>query len=74
MEVIEAFKKNEKFTAKDCSSLSCQELFGEIEKIFELRENKELTFSATADKIQHLFDCNPQLLLCSEGMESLTTS
>ncbi len=62
IEVIEAFKKNEKFTAKDCSGLSCLELFVEIEKIFELRDNKELTFSATADKIQHLFDCNAQLL------------
>ncbi|MBR4572402.1 MAG: AAA family ATPase [Prevotella sp.] len=62
IEVIEAFKKNEKFTAKDCSGLSCQELFVEIEKIFELRDNNELTFSATADKIQHLFDCNAQLL------------
>ena len=32
IEVIEAFKRNEKFTAKDCSGLSCQELFVEIEK------------------------------------------
>ena len=62
MEVIEAFKQNKKFKVRDCSGLSCRELFGEIEKIFELRRNNELTFSAAADKINHLFDCNTHLL------------
>ena len=32
MEVIDAFKRNEKFEPKDCSGLSCQELFVEIAK------------------------------------------
>ena len=62
MEVIEAFKKNEKYVPKNCSGLSCQEFFGEIENIFELRRNDELTYDATVEKIRHLFDCNGQLL------------
>ena len=62
MEVIDAFKNNEKYTPKDCSGLSCQELFGEIEDVFELRDNEELTYEATVEKIKHLFDCNSQLL------------
>lgn len=62
MDVIEAFKKNEKYVPKNCSGLSCQELFGEIEDVFELRRNDELTYDATVGKIRHLFDCNGQLL------------
>jgi len=62
MEVIEAFKKNEKYEPKNCSGLSCQEFFGEIENIFELRRNDELTYDATVEKMRHLFDCNGQLL------------
>ena len=62
MEVIEAFKKNEKYVPKDCTGLSCIELFGELETIFELRQNKELTYEATVGKVKYLFDCNPQLL------------
>lgn len=61
-EVIDAFKKNEKYAARDCSALSCQELFGEIEEIFTLREDRELTYEATVEKIRDLFSCNNQLL------------
>ncbi len=62
MEVIEAFKKNEKYVPKDCTGLSCIELFGELETVFELRQNKELTYEAMVEKVKYLFDCNPQLL------------
>ena len=62
MEVIEAFKNNKRYTPKDCSGLSCQELFDEIQEVFELRDNKELTYELTVDKIKHLFDCNTHLL------------
>lgn len=68
LEVIEAFKKNEKYIPKDCSGLSCQELFGEIEDVFELRKNEELTYEATVEKIHHLFDCNHQLLYVQKVM------
>lgn len=62
LEVVEAFKNNEKYIPKDCSGLSCQELFGEIKDVFDLREDGELTYDATVGKIRHLFNCNSQLL------------
>ena len=62
MEVVEAFKRNEKFVPKECSGLSCQELFGEIETLFDLRDDKELSFDALVEKMHHLFDSNKQLL------------
>ena len=62
IEVVEAFKSNEKYVPKDCSGLTCIELFGELESIFELRNNNELTYDAMAEKINYLFSCNSQLL------------
>ena len=62
IEVIEAFKNNKKYTPKNCSGLSCQEFFDEIQEVFELRNNKELTYELTVDKIKYLFDCNTHLL------------
>lgn len=62
MEVIEAFKNDEQFVPKDNSGLSCQELFGELEDIFDLRDNNELTYDGAVQKIEDLFACNSQLL------------
>ena len=62
MEVVNAFKRNEKYEPKDCSGLSCSELFGEIESLLESREEKELTYDTMVEKMHHLFDCNKQLL------------
>ena len=62
MEVIEAFKRNERYVPRDCSGLSCQELFAEISTLFELRKDKEQTYRALVEKMHHLFDCNKQLL------------
>ena len=63
LEVIEAFKNNEKYISKDCSGLSCQELFGEIEDVFDLRKDGELTYEATVEKIRQ------PAALCSESTE-----
>ena len=62
IEVVDAFKNDKKYTPKDLTGLSCQELFGEIADIFELRDDDELTYEATVEKIRYLFDCNSQLL------------
>lgn len=62
IEVIDAFKNDKKYMPKDCSGLSCIDLFGEIENVFELRGNDELTYEATVEKIKNLFDNNNQLL------------
>lgn len=62
IEVIDAFKNDKKYMPKDCTGLSCMDLFGEIENVFQLRSDDELTYEATVEKIKHLFDCNSQLL------------
>lgn len=61
-EVVEAFKNNKKYVPKDCSGLSCMELFGEIEDIVELRKYDELTYETMVEKLKHLFNCNNQLI------------
>ena len=62
IEVIEAFKKNEKYEMKDCSGLTCMELFGELSDIFEQRDDDELTYEGMVEKINYLLDCNKHLV------------
>ena len=60
-DVIEAMKRDEKYVPRKCTGLTCQELFGELEDIFYLRKENELTYEAMAQKINTLFDDNKQL-------------
>ena len=62
IEVVESIKKNEKFMPKDYSGLNCMALFCEIENIFSLRKNNELTYEATVEKLNHILDCNKHLM------------
>lgn len=62
IEVVEAFKNNEKYVPKDCSGLTCMELFSELENIFKLRSDGELTYGAMVEKIHYMFSCNSHLL------------
>ena len=61
-DVIEAMKRNERYTPRNCTGLTCQELFGELEEIFELRKDKEITYETMAHKINSLFSDNSHLL------------
>ena len=61
-DVIEAFKRDEKYVPKKCTNLTCVELFGELEEIFELRNDNEITFEAMNQKIHSLLEDNSQLL------------
>ena len=60
-DVIEAFKRDEKFVPKKCTNLTCPELFSELEDIFELRKDNEITFDTMSQKIHSLLEDNPQL-------------
>lgn len=62
MEVIDAFRKDEKFVPKDLSGMNCLQLFGELQEIFEMRDDNELSYSLVKQRIQSLFSCNSQLL------------
>ena len=61
-DVIEAFKRDQKYVPKKCTNLTCAELFSELEDIFLLRQDNELTFEAMSQKINSLLEDNPQLL------------
>ena len=43
LEVVEAFKHNEKYKPREYFNLTCQELFGVIAEIMDMRENNELS-------------------------------
>ena len=60
-DVIEAIQHDEKYVPKKLTGLTCQELFGELEEIFELRKENELTYEAMTLKIDSLFEDNQQL-------------
>ena len=62
MKVIEAFQHNELYKPEDLSGLSCSELFAELEDIFEMRKNDELTEKGIGEKIRELFTNNPKLI------------
>lgn len=51
MKVIEAFQHNELYKPDDLSGLSCAELFAELEDIFDMRKNDELTEKGVCEKI-----------------------
>ena len=60
-DVIEAMKRDEKYAPRKCTGLSCQELFGELEELFDLRKENELTYEAMTQKINTLLEDNKQL-------------
>ena len=62
MEVIESFQHDEKYVPADCSGLTCHQLFGMIEEIFDMRHAEELSYYGMCEKISDLFDSNKQLL------------
>ncbi len=61
-EVIEAFKRNEKYVPRNCSGLSCEVLFGVIEEIMEMRDDNEMTNEMTVQRLKHLLECNRHLV------------
>ena len=61
-EVIEAFKRNEKYVPRDCSGLSCEALFGVMEEIMEMRDDNEMTNEMTVQRLKHLLECNRHLV------------
>lgn len=60
-DVIDAFKRDEKYVPKKCTNLTCAELFSELEDIFELRKDNEITYEAMCPKIHSLLEDNLQL-------------
>ena len=62
LEVVDAFKNDEKFVPHDCSGLTCAELFGLIDDIMEMRDDNELSTDAAERKLRDLLDSNQHLI------------
>jgi len=60
-DVIEAIKHDRKYAPRDNKNLSCQELFGELDSLFELRKDNEMTYEIMKNKIKSLFEDNAHL-------------
>ena len=65
-EIINAFKRNEKYVPRNLSGLTCYELFDEFDLIFQMRSDEELTYDGTVERIEHLLDCNKNLQFVSK--------
>ena len=61
LDVIEAIQHDEKYVPKRSTGLSCEELFGELEEIFDMRKEDELTYENMVKKIDSLFEDNGNL-------------
>ena len=61
VDVIEALRNNEAFVVKAKSNLSTSELMLELETVFEMRGNKELSYEQTASKTKRLLENNVDL-------------
>ena len=62
MEVVDAFKKNEKFVPVEHKGLTCPEFFGMLQEYLEMRSDNELSTKATVDKIEQLMENNKHLI------------
>ena len=60
-DVLDAFRHDEKYVPKKTTGLTFAELFGELDDIFDLREDNEITYDAMVAKIESLFADNQQL-------------
>ena len=65
-EIIDAFKRNEKFVPRNLSGLNCNELFDEFDTVFQMRSDEELTYDIAIDRIENLLDCNKNLQFVSK--------
>jgi len=65
-DVIEALRHDEKYIPKKYTDLTCQELFGILEDIFELRSDNEITYETMSQKINSLLEDNSHLNFVSE--------
>lgn len=61
MQVVEAVKSDKPYKPKPIKGITCEELFFELENLFEQRNDNELTTDSLMSEINELFKANPQL-------------
>ena len=62
METIDSFRKDEAFVPRKMSGLNIYDLFGMFDEIFQMREDDELTYELTKQRIQDLLENNKHLV------------
>ena len=60
-DVIEAFKKNEKYTPRVYTGLSCMELFAIIAEVMEMRDDNEINTETAVTMLHSLLENNMHL-------------
>jgi len=66
IDVVDAFRHNEVYVPKKCTGLSCQELFCELEDLFDRRYEHEITYNKLVQKINSLFMDNEHIEFVSK--------
>ena len=65
IEVINAFKNNENYIPRNIHDLTCSDLFAELQDIFMERDDCELTYEGTVEKVKYLLECNRHMVFTS---------
>ena len=65
IEVINAFKNDENYIPRNIHDLTCSDLFAELQDIFMERDDCELTYEETVEKVKYLLECNRHLVFTS---------
>lgn len=65
IEVINAFKNDENYIPRNIHDLTCSDLFAELQDIFTERDDCELTYEGTVEKVKYLLECNRHLVFTS---------
>ena len=60
-QVIEALRQDKPYEPEPYTAMSCSELFGCLEDLFEQRRDDELTYAALLDEVERLFAANTHL-------------
>lgn len=69
MDVIDAFKRDEKYVPRTYSGLSCDELFAYIAEIMEMRDDNEVNTETARRRIFELLESNKQLVFVQKLKE-----
>jgi len=65
IEVVNAFKNDENYIPRNIHDLTCSDLFAELQDIFMERNDCELTYEETVEKVKYLLECNRHLVFTS---------
>lgn len=60
-EIIECFRKNERYVPRDLSGLTAQDLFIEVDELFKSKNEREISYESLKERVNSLLQQNRQL-------------